>query len=111
MKIRDATQVLGMLERGDFAAEVTEKLQAVIDACRDAAGPKTTAKGSLGIKIAVEVQGVQITLTGEVEGKVPKVKRGSSIYFLAPDGSISTEHPQQMDMFPKPAERMTREAQ
>jgi len=110
MKIRDATQILAMLERGEFATAVTEKLQEVIDACRDAATPKVTSKGSITIKLNVEVQGVQITFYGEVDGKTPKVARGSSIYFLAPDGSISTEHPQQMDMFPQAAERMTREA-
>ncbi len=111
MKIRDATQVIGMLERGDLAAALTEKLQEVIDAVRDAAGPKTTAKGSLTLRIDVAVQGVQITLEGDIASKTPKIKRAATVYFLSPDGSISTEHPQQAEMFPRASEKLTRAAE
>ena len=103
MKIRDATQIIGMLERGDLAAALTEELSKVVEACREAAGPKTKAKGQVTLKIEIEVEGVQITLTGDIGSKTPKAPRAGSIYFLAPDGAISTEHPQQMDMFPRDA--------
>ncbi len=109
MKIRDATQVVGMLEGGDLAAALTEELQAVIEKCRDAAGPKTAAKGSVTLKLDISVQGVQIELSGDITAKAPKLKRGSTMYFLAADGSISTEHPKQADMFPDTVKRMTRE--
>src|SRR5579871_3855132 len=100
MKIRDATQIIGMLERGELAADLSTRLAEVIEACREAAGPKSTAKGEIALKLAIEVQGVSITLSGEIATKTPKLKRRGSVYFLTNDGAISTEHPQQTDMFP-----------
>jgi hypothetical protein len=99
VKIRDATQIIGMLERGDLAADLSAQLAEVIDACREAAGPKATAKGSLTLKLDVEVEGVSITLSGDIVTKLPKLKRGSTFMFLTADGALSTEHPNQASLF------------
>lgn len=99
--VREGTQMVGMIDDGDLAREFTEEFQKVNAAVREAAGPKGKAKGSITLKIDIEAAGGTVTFSGEVVPKAPKKKRGSSMYWVMPDGSISTEHPQQMNMFPR----------
>lgn len=109
MKIRDVTQLIGMMERGDLAAALNEELREVITGCQDAAGGKGTAKGKLSLVLAVEVKGDTLTLEGEIVSKPPKIKRRSSTYFVGANGEILTEHPQQVDMFPRDARERERD--
>ena len=105
MKIRDATQLVGMLESGDLAADIGKKLRGVIVACQEASGPKRAAKGELKLKLKVEVQGAVVTFDAEIDAKVPKLSRASTVYFVTADGEIDTDHPQQIDMFPRDSAR------
>jgi hypothetical protein len=52
-------------------------------------------------------EGRTVAIEAGIETKVPKRQRGSSFYFLTPDGGISTEHPQQQEMFAGPRELKT----
>jgi hypothetical protein len=88
-----------MIERGDAAHDLTIEIEKVLKAVQDAAGPKTAAKGNVTLKLNFEVSGVNLTIDAEITSKVPKRPRGKSMYFLTGDGEISTEHPQQPDMF------------
>ncbi len=97
--LRDATQVLGYLEGGEFGPEVSAKIKATLDALADAAGPKGKAKGSVTIKLSFELEGQTVEVKGAVENKVPKVERPRSFLFYTPQG-LSTEHPKQMTLFP-----------
>lgn len=97
-KIRDATQIIGMLERGDVAQALSVEIEKALVALQDAAGPKSKAKGSVTLKLNLEVLGQSVEIEADITSKVPKPKRGRSFYFVTQDGALSTEHPQQLDM-------------
>lgn len=100
--IRDCTQIIGRVERGDLAVDLTREIDIVLQAVRDAAGPKTSAKGSVTLKLNFEVTGVNLEILGDITSKVPKRPRAASMYFLTKDGEISDEHPDQDDLFRAP---------
>lgn len=101
-KIREFTQIIGVIERGDAADDLTKEVNKVLEALRDAAGPKSTAKGSVTLKLNFAVQGQTIEIDAEIGSSIPKAKRARSLYFLTKDGEISTEHPNQKDLFEGP---------
>lgn len=105
-KIRDAQTIIGMLEDGDLShdlgAEITETLAKMKELAGDR--PKAKFKGSVTLKLNFEVASNSVTVTSDISSKRPRPPRGESFYWVADDGSLSTEHPQQTDMFagPKP---------
>ena len=103
--IREGTQIVGLIDDGDLSREFTEEFQKVNAAVKEAAGPKGKAKGSITLKIEISAEGGIVVFAGEVVSKAPKKKRGSSMYWVLEDGTISTEHPQQMNMFPRDTAR------
>lgn len=102
--IREGLQIIGMVDDGDLANEFTAELQRMLATCKEHAGPKGKAKGQVTLVVTAEFEGGIVTLAGDVATKVPKKKRGSSMYWVLPDGTVSTEHPQQMSMFAGPRE-------
>ena len=109
-RIRDATTIIGMLEDGELAGDLSNEISRLLDALRDAAGPKSKAKGSLTLKLNFAVEGVSTEIDAEISTKVPKSKRGRSFFFVTDDG-LSTEHPKQTSMFPEDASRRVRAAE
>lgn len=106
-KIRDATTLIGMLERGELAEELSNTLVDTLRTLKDIAGGKkdVKAKGEVSLKLSLAVDGDAVTIHAEVSSKTPKAPRGSSFFFVTDDGEITTEHPRQRDMFgPREAE-------
>jgi hypothetical protein len=99
-RIRDATQIIGMLENGDLANDLSNEISHVLEKLRDAAGPKGKAKGSVSLKLTFAVEGVSTEIDADIASKVPKLTRARSFFFVTDDG-LSTEHPKQMQMFPE----------
>lgn len=99
--IREGTSMVALIDDGDLSREFTEEFQKVNAAVKEAAGPKGKSKGSITLKIDITCEGGVVVLAGDIVAKVPKKKRGSSMYWVMADGTISTEHPQQMNMFPR----------
>jgi len=103
-RIRDAATIIGMLEGGEvasaFGTETTETLAKLKELAGDR--PKAKVKGSVTLKLNLEVEGGAVTITCDIDSKRPKPVRGSSFYWVMDDGSLSTEHPQQTDMFSGP---------
>lgn len=108
--IRDATTILGMLERGDAAASLSDEISSTLIACQDAAGAKGTAKGEVVVKLKFSVQGASVEIEADISSKRPKMKRPRSFLFLTPSGELSLEHPQQISMFDGPRPVSSREA-
>lgn len=102
--IRQCTEIISVIERGDAAHDLTLEIEKVLKACQDAAGPKTKAKGEVTLKLSFEVEGQFVEIKADIGSKVPKIKRGSTAYFLTTDGQLTTEHPSQPDMFGGPRE-------
>lgn len=96
-RIRDASVIISSLENGElvgaFSSEIVETLKALKD--QTGGRPKAKAKGSVTLKLNIEVEGNSATIDADIDSKRPKPVRGSSFYFVLDDGSLSTEHPQQ----------------
>ena len=102
-RITQATDILAILEDGDFAHEATTEIENVLSKLRDLAPPKGKAvKGSVTIKLGFEVVGNQVEIAAALESKTPKATRGRSFFFVRADGALSTEHPSQISMFDGP---------
>lgn len=105
--IRDAQSLLGMLESGDLNNEVTETLQTVLEKLLDLSNerPNVTYKGEVSLKLSLAVKNGMVEINAEIPPpKLPKLPRKSSMYWVVEGGRLSTEHPQQHDMFPGPRE-------
>ncbi|MCA0027378.1 MULTISPECIES: hypothetical protein [unclassified Mesorhizobium] len=104
-KIRDAQTIIGMLEGGELAqalsGDITETLTKLKD-LGEITGSKSTVKGKVVLTLDFEVKAGAVTVLAGIDTKVPKAPRGSSFYWITDDGSLSTEHPQQTDMFSGP---------
>lgn len=102
--IRDGQTIVGMLEGGEVASalgrEITETLAALKEHC--GGRPKVKAKGKVTLVFDLEVEGSSATITADVSSKRPKPVRGASFYWVTDDGALSTEHPQQINMFGGP---------
>lgn len=98
-KIRDSVQIIGMLERGDTAQALSDEIAAALIKIQDCASDRKSAKGSVTLTLNISVEGSNVQIEADIKSKLPKTKRGTSFYFMTSDGALSTEHPQQVDMF------------
>jgi len=100
-RIRDAQTIIGMLEGGEVAAALGTEITETLAKLKELGGgnPKSKIKGNVSLKINLCVEGPTVTIDAEIDSKRPKPVRGSSFYWVMDDGSLSTEHPQQTDMF------------
>lgn len=112
-RIRDATTIIGALEDGALASDLSHKITGALVHLKEQCGnrPKAKAKGKVVLTIDLEVEGSSATITANVEQKLPKAPRASTFYWVLDDGSLSTEHPQQLNMFSGPRPTATSEAE
>lgn len=106
-KVKTAVEIIGIVERGDLNADLTRQISDTLQQLQDMAPTKGKIKGSVKLTLNFIVEGRTVAIEAGIETKVPKRQRGSSFYFLTPDGGISTEHPQQQEMFAGPRELKT----
>lgn len=104
-KIRQATDIIGVLERGDLNADLTAEITKVLAALQEAAPPKgKTVKGEVSLKLKFAMEGSSVRVESEFSSKTPKRPRGADFYFVTEDAALSTEHPKQTNMFDGPRE-------
>lgn len=110
-RIRDAQTIIGMLEGGEVSAALGSEITETLAKLKELSGdrPKGKIKGSVNLKLNLEVENGAVTITCDIDSKRPKPVRGSSFYWLMDDGSLSTEHPQQTDMFGGPRDAASRQ--
>ncbi|MCA1868927.1 hypothetical protein HW571_25125 [Agrobacterium genomosp. 3] len=105
--IRDTQALVGMLESGDLNSEMTETVETVLKKLQELSNdqPKNTFKGEVTLKLKFAVKNGMVDIDAEIPPpKLPKLPRKTSVYFLTDEGRLSTEHPQQRDMFGGPRE-------
>ena len=102
--IREAQMFLGVLEDGQLTRDLSETMKDVLVDLVEHAGPKGKAKGSVSLQVNFTVSGGTVEITSDLKSKKPKESRASTVLFVLPDGSLSTDHPKQMSMFPRDAE-------
>lgn len=103
-QIRDATTVIGSLEEGELVAALSAALTDTLKKLKEHAGnrAKSSAKGKVSLTIDLDVQQSGVTITADIQAKLPKMPRRSTYFWVLDDGSLSLEHPQQMSMFSGP---------
>lgn len=104
--IRDSQTLIGMLEGGELDKALSDKLKATLAELNAMShdDPKRAFKGDVTLKLALSVAGGTVTINANITNKVPNLPRRSSIYWVTDSGALSTEHPQQNDMFAGPRE-------
>lgn len=105
-RIRDSSTIIGTLEQGEavqkLSREITETLMDLKEQTGDRPGVKI--KGSVTLKINIEVKDGTAILSAEVSSKRPKPVPGTTFFWVLDDGSLSMDHPSQTDMFGGPRE-------
>lgn len=99
-RIRNTTQMLGLIGDGELLGELDDKMVA-LNATLLAATQgrrKTKAKGSITLKLDFVVEDGTLTITPDIQVKEPKPARANGFFWLREDGSLSTEHPAQTRM-------------
>ncbi|MEW5422676.1 hypothetical protein [Amorphus sp. 3PC139-8] len=100
-RIRDAQTIIGSLERGELAATLSEEISGTLAEMKDRSdqAPKEKVKGEITLKLKLSMEMGAVTITADVASKRPKAPRGSSFFWVTDSGELTTEHPQQHDMF------------
>lgn len=91
-----ALNTLKTLRNGHTQDEMSEKLNELVNACRD-----TNKVGEITLKIKVRPDksgNGQYFLEDEVTSKIPKPERGQTIYFGTPEGNLQREDPAQRSL-------------
>lgn len=100
-KIRDLNTLVGMVDRGLVIRESNAKFADVLETLHtmSAEAPKRKVKGKITLEVDIEVVNGVATISASVKAKKPEPERGASLFWLTSDGGLTTEHPQQVDMF------------
>lgn len=100
-EIKEGMTVLGLLERGKVVADLTTELEGLLETLQEVAGDHSKAKGSISLKLNLEVKDGTVLVSSEFATKAPKMPRPHTAFFLTADGKLSTDHPNQVSMFPR----------
>ena len=95
--IRRFIDMIGMLNRGNFADKCDEHLAEAIRTLEDLPGGKGTA--TLTLTITVNCDSGRLDIKPAVKSKLPEEKAFGATPFWAVDGALSVQHPSQADMF------------
>lgn len=104
--IPNAQALIGMLGNGELNEELTrvseETFAELLEMSND--NPKAKHKGSITLTLNLEAASGMITIMPKIDTKTPERPRRSTVYWITEGGKLSTEHPQQHDMFSGPRE-------
>lgn len=93
-KSRPFIDTLRDIEAGGPLDELSETQHRLIDAIR-----LTGKGGELTIKLAYKPDGNgQMTIKADVKTKEPALSRGTSLFFLTPEGNLTRRDPRQQDL-------------
>jgi len=93
-KSRPFIDTLRDIEAGGLLDELSETQHSLIDAIR-----LTGKGGELMIKLAYKPDGNgQMTIKADVKAKEPALSRGTSLFFLTPEGNLTRRDPRQQDL-------------
>jgi len=110
MQIREASILLGALEGGELNRSLSHELSTVLRELHTMSTEdvKKTFKGEVDLKIMLTAENGAVTISSEIKSKTPKRPRARTFYWITEEGSLSTEHPQQTDMFTGPRDTKAR---
>ena len=105
--IRKFTEMLGLLDRGEFDAKCDEHLAAALQTLD--ALPRGSGKATITLTIAIAYDSGRLDIHPIIKSKLPEEAGFGRTPFWSYDGALSTQHPSQIDLFaaPAPAARKT----
>jgi hypothetical protein len=83
---------LNLLRGGEAQAELSERLDELIQACADTGKPGTLA---LTLKVKPNGKSGQYVLTDQIAAKTPQYPRADTLLFEDADGNLTREDPRQ----------------
>lgn len=99
-KARPFIDTLRDIEAGGLLDELSEAQFQLIDAIR-----LSGKSGKLVIELNYKPDGRgQMTIKADVKVKEPELSRGTSLFFLTPEGNLSRRDPRQQDLPLRPVE-------
>lgn len=112
MQIREASILLGALEGGELNRSLSHELSTVLRELHTMSTEdvKKAFKGEVDLKIIMSAENGAVTISSEIKSKTPKRPRARTFYWITEEGTLSTEHPQQTDMFTGPRDTKARTA-
>jgi hypothetical protein len=113
MQIREASILLGALEGGELNRSLSTELSKVLRELHTMSTEdvKKNFKGEVDLKIILSAENGAVTISSEIKSKTPKRPRARTFYWITEEGTLSTEHPQQTDMFTGPRDTKARTAE
>lgn len=90
----DAAAFIQQLRRGDFARELAESAAEAVKKVRDTGRPATIA---ISLKFTPESEGEMVHITDDINLKIPKAKKGKSVFFTTEEGGLSRTDPGQAE--------------
>jgi len=94
MGTRPFADTLRQIRFGELQEELSEQLNALTKRCTE-----TGRAGELVLKIKLKPgKGGQVEILDDLNVKLPKLERGTSIFFATPEGNLQREDPRQMDI-------------
>jgi len=113
MQIREASILLGALEGGELNRSLSAELSTVLKELHAMSTEdlKKTFKGEVDLKISLSAENGTVQISADIKSKLPKRPRARTFYWITEEGNLSTEHPQQTDMFKGPRDTSARTAE
>lgn len=95
--IRKFLEAVGLLNRGKFSERLDEELAEAIRTLE--AQPNDQGKATITLTISLAYQGGMLQMTPTVKAKLPEGQGFGATPFWTVEGALSTQHPNQIDMW------------
>jgi hypothetical protein len=96
---RNFGQFVSEHEDGRFHNAASTAMHDLLVQLREAAGMRGgTAKAKMTITLDFEMDGENIEVVADIQTKLPKLKRGRSIWWITPEGHLCRSNPAQPEL-------------
>lgn len=94
MPVRPFIDTLREVEFGHLLDELSDAQKEVVDAVSS-----TNKAGTITITLSYKPEGSgQLTIKADIKKKVPTLARGTSLFFMTPEGNLQREDPRQQKL-------------
>ena len=94
MILKSTEEIIGSLERGQFAQDFNAEFHKVLQAVAD----QDSGTGTVTLKLKITGKDDLVSIASSITTKLPEKPRRTTNLFLTGDGRLSTQHPDQVNM-------------
>lgn len=96
---RTFAQFIADAEDGRFVPHASDRMTEMLAKTEEVAGLNGgTAKCKMVVTFEFKMEGGVVETTAEITTKVPKLKRGKSVWWLTPEGNLTRSNPKQSEL-------------